>query len=71
VPSVAYTNLTLTYTIKHDDTQIELFGNVQNLFNKFSDVPVGGAPSNIPGRGISPLPIGDDPIGRYYVAVCA
>jgi outer membrane receptor protein involved in Fe transport len=65
VPGVAYTNLTLSYTLHRGAASVELYGNVQNLFNTFSSVPVGGAPSGTPGRGIAPLPIGDDPIGRY------
>jgi outer membrane receptor protein involved in Fe transport len=68
VPSVGYTNLTLTYYGQKHPTygKWEVYANVQNLFNKFSSVPVGGPPTNIPGRGINPMPIGDDPVGRYY-----
>ncbi len=67
VPSVAYTHLTMTLTVPYSDGKFELYGNIQNLFNKFSEVPVGGAPATIPSRGITPMPIGDDPIGRRYV----
>jgi len=66
VPPVAYTNLTLSWTVPRSNGQFEFYGNVQNLFNKFSTVELGGGPTTVPGRGINPLPIGDDPIGRYF-----
>jgi outer membrane receptor protein involved in Fe transport len=69
VPAVAYTNLTLSYTIKRQVAQVEVYANVQNLFNKFPTVEVGGPPAPVlpATRGIQPMPLGDDPIGRYYV----
>jgi outer membrane receptor protein involved in Fe transport len=69
VPPIAYTNLTLSYTIKRAATQLEVYGNVANLFNRFPVVEVGGPPAPLlpASRGIQPMPIGDDPVGRYYV----
>jgi outer membrane receptor protein involved in Fe transport len=50
VPRLAYTNLNLSYIINRGNAQIELFANIQNLFNTFPEAPTGGAPSTIRGR---------------------
>jgi outer membrane receptor protein involved in Fe transport len=61
------TNLNIDYRIKQGFGDIDLYFNVQNLFNK---TPPG---ANFSGTQQSPgqfggFPIGDDPVGRYYVA---
>jgi outer membrane receptor protein involved in Fe transport len=71
IPSIAYTNVTLTYAFNTDLGRTETYFNVQNLFNKFPSVPAGGPPNSLPGASLSGLNaavlIGDDPIGRYYM----
>jgi outer membrane receptor protein involved in Fe transport len=54
LPSIAYTNLNLSYNLKSKLGDTELFLNIQNLFNRFPD-----------GVGLN---TGDDPYGRYYTA---
>jgi len=66
VPSVAYTDVTLTYNIgKSKDRQ--LFLSVQNLFNKNPPVYLTSGTSGTPAFSF-PAVSGDDIIGRYITA---
>jgi outer membrane receptor protein involved in Fe transport len=63
LPSLAYTTVTLSYTHDTQAGAVNVFLNVQNLFNKFPTVYYAGPA----GYGLNQaLPEGDDPIGRYY-----
>lgn len=67
VKSFDTTNLNINYRIKRDNGSIDLYVNVQNLFNK---IPPG---ANFSGTQQNPgqfggFAIGDDPVGRYLVA---
>jgi outer membrane receptor protein involved in Fe transport len=67
VKSFNTTNLNIDYKIKQNWGTIDLFVNVQNLFNK---IPPG---ANFSGTQQNPglfggFPIGDDPVGRYFAA---
>jgi outer membrane receptor protein involved in Fe transport len=66
-PSISYTNLTLSYAPTSSLGQIELYANVQNLFNREPDPYYAGANSS-PGVGLTGFfpPNGDDIVGRYY-----
>jgi iron complex outermembrane receptor protein len=65
VGSVAYTNVTLMYTIPHAEEAFSLYLNVQNVFNK--QPPPAPSPTNTIFPGIAPLyAAGDDVVGRYY-----
>jgi outer membrane receptor protein involved in Fe transport len=66
-PATSYTNLTLSYLIKHGAGQTQVYFNVQNLFNKQPEVSYAGANSS-PGVGLAGFfpPNGDDIVGRYY-----
>ncbi len=69
VPSVEYTDATLSYTLTHPvmqrDAEFSVYFNVQNLFNK--QPPVVPNPQNAIFPGIIPLnAVGDDVAGRYY-----
>jgi outer membrane receptor protein involved in Fe transport len=66
IGGIAYTNLTVTYKAQARGANFEIYGNVQNLFDTFPD-PAPQVPDTRPGRGIQPMAIGDDPIGRYFV----
>lgn len=66
IPSIAYTNLTATYSFDKFGSHVELFGNVQNLFDEYPD-PAPMPTLATPSRGINPMAIGDDPVGRYFV----
>ena len=65
LPAIAYTDLTLTYTVKRDFGNTDLFFNIQNLFNQ-QPVPASGAPNTVPGL-FGGFAQGDDTIGRYFV----
>ena len=67
VPSIKYTDATLTYAIKGDAGNTDLFLNVKNLFNQ-QPVPVAntGGASSVPGL-FGGYAQGDDPVGRYYM----
>jgi outer membrane receptor protein involved in Fe transport len=65
IDGIAYTNLTVTYKTQARGANLELFGNVQNVFNSFPD-PQPIVPDTITGRGIRPMAVGDDPVGRYF-----
>jgi outer membrane receptor protein involved in Fe transport len=67
VKAFSTTNLNIDYTIKRDFGTVNLYANVQNLFNK---TPPG---ANFSGTQQNPgmfggFPIGDDPVGRYFAA---
>ena len=67
VPSIAYTDFTLTYGVKGDLGNTDLFFNVKNAFNE-QPVPVAntGGASSVPGL-FGGYAQGDDPVGRYYM----
>jgi outer membrane receptor protein involved in Fe transport len=65
--AVGYTNLTAAYDFSLAGASVEVFGNVENLFDKFPD-PAAQATQSRPDRGITPMAIGDDPVGRYFIA---
>jgi iron complex outermembrane receptor protein len=67
VKSFSTTNLNIDYQIKQSLGSIDVYLNVQNLFNK---IPPG---ANFSGTQQNPgqfggFPIGDDPVGRYFAA---
>jgi outer membrane receptor protein involved in Fe transport len=67
VKSAQYTTINVGYRVLAASHPLDLFLNVQNLFDK--EPP----PANFNGTAGSPglfggFPIGDDPIGRYYTA---
>jgi iron complex outermembrane receptor protein len=68
IPSAAYTNLNLSYTLKTSGFgQTELFFNVQNLFDKWPVVAATtGGSGNPGGGGNSGYTVGDDLVGRYF-----
>ncbi len=65
IPSVAYTNLNLSYLFKHvGGARTEVYFNAQNLLDR--KPPVAAAFNNVqPGLFLGNV-LGDDPIGRYY-----
>jgi outer membrane receptor protein involved in Fe transport len=67
VPSVAYTNVNLSYSPKLAAGELELFLNVQNLFNTESPPSAFLGSAGAPGLFGGTAP-GDDTIGRYYTA---
>jgi outer membrane receptor protein involved in Fe transport len=66
VKSVAYTNLTLTYSPALESGKVDVFVNVQNLLNK--DPPQAGFWGNPNPGQFGEFAFGDDVIGRYYTA---
>lgn len=67
IKSFHTTNLNIGYTIRQGTGAIELYANVQNLFNR---IPPGAGFSGTqqnPGY-FGGFPMGDDPIGRYFAA---
>ncbi|MCS0631161.1 TonB-dependent receptor [Telluria mixta] len=67
VKSFATTNLNIDYRIKLASGTVNLYANVQNLFNR---IPPG---ANFSGTQQNPgqfggFPMGDDPVGRYVAA---
>jgi iron complex outermembrane receptor protein len=65
IPSVAYTDLNLSYTAKLLGGEMNWFFNVQNLFNK--QPPPGafiGANGSVGSFG--GFVYGDDPLGAYF-----
>ena len=64
VPSVAYTNLNLAYKRDAKAGILQLYFNVQNLFDK-QPPPAAGAQSNGNIGVFGGFALGDDPIGRY------
>jgi iron complex outermembrane receptor protein len=65
IPSVAYTDLNLSYQIKRSDSQTELFFNVQNLFNK-QPPPAAFLGANGAVGSFGGFAYGDDPVGAYF-----
>ena len=65
IPSVAYTDLNLSYQLKQRDSQTELFFNVQNLFNK-QPPPAAFLGANGSVGSFGGFAYGDDPIGAYF-----
>jgi outer membrane receptor protein involved in Fe transport len=64
-PPIAYTDLTLTYTLRGTlGGNTDMFFNIQNLFNQ-QPYPASGAPNTVPGLFGGYLQ-GDDPVGRYF-----
>jgi outer membrane receptor protein involved in Fe transport len=65
VPAVSYTNLTLNYGVPQGTGKLDVYLNVQNLFNEPAPpANVNSTPVQIGLLG--GFAIGDDPIGRYY-----
>ncbi len=63
--SVAYTNMTVSYNVPTPLQQVNVFLNVQNLFDK-DPPPAGGINNNFPGAFPSNYAVGDDVLGRYF-----
>lgn len=66
VASVAYTNVTLSYDVPSVLDRLEVFVNVQNLFDR-DPPPAGSLNNNFPGSFPSDYAVGDDVVGRYFV----
>jgi iron complex outermembrane receptor protein len=66
VPSVAYTDLTVSYDIPTSLKETSVFLNVQNLFDK-DPPPAGTLDATFPGSYPGVLAFGDDVLGRYFV----
>jgi outer membrane receptor protein involved in Fe transport len=66
IKSIAYTNLNVTYTPKIGTGKLDLFLNVQNLFN--TEPPQAGFWGNPNPGGFGEVLAGDDVIGRYLTA---
>jgi iron complex outermembrane receptor protein len=64
VPSVMYTNLTVSYDVPTALQRVNVFLNVQNLFDK-DPPPAGVLGGTFPGQVTYAL--GDDTLGRYFV----
>jgi outer membrane receptor protein involved in Fe transport len=67
-PATAWVNLSATYKLPDSvPGQSEVYGTIQNLFNKQPDVVYAGANSS-PGVGLGGFfpPNGDDIVGRYF-----
>ena len=65
LPSIYYTDLGISQTLKFEERQFELFFNVSNLFDKDPRVSPSTTRVGIPGTG-NPAVNGDDTVGRYY-----
>jgi outer membrane receptor protein involved in Fe transport len=65
IPSVAYTDLNLSYEMKPGDSTVQVFFNVQNLFNK-QPPPGAYLGSNGAVGQFGGFVYGDDPIGAYF-----
>jgi iron complex outermembrane receptor protein len=65
IPSVAYTNLNLAYRMGGNLGDLQVFFNVQNLFDK-QPPPAAGAQSNGNIGVFGGFALGDDPVGRYF-----
>jgi iron complex outermembrane receptor protein len=65
ISSVAYTDLNLSYTLTPGDSTVQVYFNVQNLFNK---QPPPGAYLGANGAVgyFGGFVAGDDPIGAYF-----
>ncbi len=67
VASVMYTNLTVSYDVPTRFQQVNVFLNVQNLFDK-EPPPAGTLGATFPGSFPGVYVTGDDVLGRYFVA---
>jgi len=65
IPSVAYTDLNLSYETKAGSSQLQWFFNVQNVFNK-QPPPGAYLGSNGAVGQFGGFVYGDDPIGAYF-----
>lgn len=66
VASVGYTNLNVNYRFEHKTLgDVNMFFNVQNLFDKEPPAAAFFGANTIPGL-FGGWPIGDDPMGRYF-----
>lgn len=65
IPSVGYTDLTLSYLMSPGVSQLEVFLNIQNLFNK-QPPPGAYLGSNGAVGQFGGFVYGDDPIGAYF-----
>ena len=65
IPSVGYTDLTLSYLMNPGDSQLEVFLNIQNLLNK-QPPPAAYLGSNGAVGQFGGFVYGDDPIGAYF-----
>ncbi len=67
IPSVAYTDLNLSYKITRGTVQTEFYFNIQDLFNPKplfgGALGTAGSPGGLPWTGTVP---GDDVLGRFY-----
>jgi hypothetical protein len=66
IDSIFYTSLTVSYDFTTLGANWQAYGNVQNLFDAFPQPAPMPTLANA-GRGINPMGIGDDPVGRYFV----
>ena len=66
IASVAYTNLNLSWSLRQESHSMNVFLNVQNLFDK--DPPPAANPAQAfqPGLTSNGYAFGDDQVGRYY-----
>ena len=64
--SAAYTNLSVAYDVPTGLSQLNVFLNVQNLFNK-PPAPAGQLANTFPGSFPNGFVVGDDLVGSYYV----
>ncbi len=67
VGSMLYTNLSVSYDVPTRAQQFNAFVNVQNLFDKLPP-PAGQAGNAFPGSFPNGFVVGDDVVGRYFVA---
>ena len=65
IPSVGYTDLNLSYLMNPGQSQLEVFLNIQNLFNK-QPPPGAYLGSNGAVGQFGGFVYGDDPIGAYF-----
>jgi outer membrane receptor protein involved in Fe transport len=65
VEMTAYTDLTLSYTLRSSWSKPQFFLAIENLFNKQPPIFGGAVANTVPG-GTYPTTGGDDVIGRYF-----
>jgi hypothetical protein len=63
IPSIAFTNLTLNYTLKQGLGTTDLYFNISNLFNQAPGLAGNGG--SVPGL-FGGFVAGDDTVGRYF-----
>jgi hypothetical protein len=64
LPAVSFTDVTVSYSIKHGNSSAQFFLTAQNVFDKVA--PLAAGPGAI-GFGF-PVAQGDDVVGRYMTA---